>query len=194
MSKSITKYKVFGLDIPNIPWEENSDNNSNVLWRSKLNPIIPRDHIPTSNSIFNSAVTPFKGKFTGVFRCDDKRRNMRIHSGKSHDGINWQIEHEPINFSPVSSGIGEFKFEYGYDPRVGWIEDRYYITWCNGYYGNPTIGIAYTHDFKEFFQMENVFLPFNRNGVLFPRKINNKYAAGRKNQLPKQLFHAINGL
>ena len=40
----------------------------------------------------------------------------------------------------------------------------------------PTIGIAYTYDFTEFFQCENAFLPFNRNGVLFPEKINGKYA------------------
>ncbi|WP_339814613.1 glycoside hydrolase family 130 protein, partial [Zunongwangia profunda] len=65
--------------------------------------------------------------------------------------------------------------DYKYDPRVTFIEDRYWITWCNGYHG-PTIGIAYTFDFKEFFQCENAFLPFNRNGVLFPKKINGKYA------------------
>ena len=41
---------------------------------------------------------------------------------------------------------------------------------------HATIGIAYTFDFKEFFQCENAFLPFNRNGVLFPEKINGKYA------------------
>jgi len=65
--------------------------------------------------------------------------------------------------------------DYKYDPRVTWIEDRYWITWCNGYHG-PTIGIAYTFDFKEFFQCENAFLPFNRNGVLMPQKIGGRYA------------------
>jgi beta-1,4-mannooligosaccharide/beta-1,4-mannosyl-N-acetylglucosamine phosphorylase len=64
---------------------------------------------------------------------------------------------------------------YKYDPRVTKIGDTYWITWCNGYHG-PTIGIGYTYDFKEFFQCENAFLPFNRNGVLFPEKINGKYA------------------
>ncbi|HOK70878.1 MAG TPA: glycoside hydrolase family 130 protein, partial [Bacillota bacterium] len=54
------------------------------------------------------------------------------------------------------------------------IDDRYYVTWCNGYHG-PTIGVAYTYNFKEFFQLENAFLPYNRNGVLFPRKIGGKY-------------------
>jgi beta-1,4-mannooligosaccharide/beta-1,4-mannosyl-N-acetylglucosamine phosphorylase len=65
-------------------------------------------------------------------------------------------------------------FQYRYDPRVCWIEDRYYVSWCNGYHG-PTIGLGYTHDFETFYQLENAFLPYNRNGVLFPCKINGKY-------------------
>jgi beta-1,4-mannooligosaccharide/beta-1,4-mannosyl-N-acetylglucosamine phosphorylase len=69
----------------------------------------------------------------------------------------------------------ELHSDYKYDPRVTWIEDRYWLTWCNGFHG-PTIGIAYTFDFKKFYQCENAFLPFNRNGVLFPRKIDGKYA------------------
>ena len=64
---------------------------------------------------------------------------------------------------------------YGYDPRVCRIDDKYYVTWCNGYHG-PTIGIAWTKDFKTFHQLENAFLPYNRNGVMFPRKINGNYA------------------
>ena len=70
--------------------------------------------------------------------------------------------------------IGEWV--YGYDPRVCFIDDRYYVTWCNGYKGQPTIGVAWTTDFKTFHQVENAFLPFNRNGVLFPRKINGNFA------------------
>ena len=35
---------------------------------------------------------------------------------------------------------------------------------------------AYTHDFETFHQLDNAFLPFNRNGVLFPRRIGGSYA------------------
>ena len=55
------------------------------------------------------------------------------------------------------------------------IDDKYYVTWCNGYHG-PTIGIAWTEDFRTFHQLENAFLPYNRNGVMFPRKIGGKFA------------------
>jgi beta-1,4-mannooligosaccharide/beta-1,4-mannosyl-N-acetylglucosamine phosphorylase len=162
-----------GMELANIPWEDKPADCKDILWRSTRNPVIPRNLIPCSNSIFNSAVVPYQGHFAGVFRADDKRRQMRIHSGKSSDGYHWNIKNEPVVFRSEDAEIG--KFVYGYDPRVVWIEDRYYITWCNGYHG-PTIGVGYTYDFETFYQLENAFMPFNRNGVLFPRKINGRYA------------------
>lgn len=169
----MSKNTIIGEALPNIPWEDKPAGCKDVMWRYSNNPVIPRDLLATSNSIFNSAVVPYKDGFAGVFRCDDKRREMRLHSGKSKDGINWEIEEEPINFICDDPDIGNFV--YGYDPRVCWIEDRYYVTWCNGYHG-PTIGVGYTYDFETFYQLENAFLPYNRNGVMFPRKINGKYA------------------
>ncbi len=159
--------------LPNIPWEERPQGSSSVIWRYSQNPVIPRDLIPTSNSIFNSAAVPFNGAFAGVFRVDDQQRLMNLHAGRSADGINWQIDHDPIEWKFADSEHA--KFVHRYDPRVTWLEDRYYVTWCNGYHG-PTIGIGYTYDFKEFTFVENAYLPYNRNGVLFPRKINDKYA------------------
>ena len=169
----MSKFEIKSAPLPNIPWEERPAGCDEVVWRSAKNPIITRSAVPTANSIFNSAVVPFKDGFAGVFRCDDHSRFMQIHAGKSPDGINWKINPDRIHFECEDKEIGEFY--YGYDPRVCWIEDRYYVTWCNGYHG-PTIGVGYTYDFENFTQLENAFLPHNRNGVLFPRRINGKYA------------------
>jgi beta-1,4-mannooligosaccharide/beta-1,4-mannosyl-N-acetylglucosamine phosphorylase len=98
---------------------------------------------------------------------------MNLHAGRSTDGINWEIEPSPIEWKFEDPELAEMVHRY--DPRVVWLEDRYYVTWCNGYHG-PTIGIGYTIDFTEFFFLENAFLPHNRNGVLFPRRINGKFA------------------
>lgn len=165
-----------GSPLPNIPWEDRPAGSSAAVWRSASNPIIPHDLIPSSNSIFNSAVVPYQGGFAGVFRCDNKARTMQLHAGRSDDGVTWTIGHQRIRFVPDNDQVAEInEFQYAYDPRVVWIEDRYYVTWCNGYHG-PTIGVGYTHDFETFYQLENAYLPFNRNGVLFPRKINGRYA------------------
>lgn len=167
------KPTIIGSALPDMPWQDKPAGCKDVVWRYSKNPVIPRDLIPRSNSIFNSAVVPFEGGYAGVFRCDDIRRESHLHAGRSKDGINWDIDAERIHFECDNPEIGEW--HGGYDPRVVWIDDRYYVTWCNQYHG-PTIGVAYTHDFKTFKQMENAFIPFNRNGVLFPRKINGKFA------------------
>ncbi len=167
--------KIIGASLRNMPWEDRPSSCQDVVWRYSGNPIIPRDLIASSNSIFNSAVVPHEGAFRGVFRCDDKRRYMQLHSGKSRDGIHWNIENERIRFVPAE-GVEPAEWLYGYDPRVCFIEDRYYVTWCNGFAGWPTIGIATTRDFETYEQLENAFLPFNRNGVMFPRKIRGAFA------------------
>jgi len=89
---------ILGPALPNIPWENRPAGCREVVWRSARNPIIPRDLLPNSNSIFNSAVVPFKGAFAGVFRCDDKRRAMQLHRGFSKDGFTWEIEPERIHW------------------------------------------------------------------------------------------------
>ena len=170
----MSQIKIFGQQsLPNIPWQDRPQGSSDVCWRYSENPIIPRDALPNSNSIFNSAAIPFNGEFAGVFRVDNTVREMKLHRGFSKDAIHWDIEHEPLTFECDDPEIGNFV--YGYDPRVVKIDERYYVQWCNWYHG-PTIGLAYSDDFKTFHQLENAFLPFNRNGVLFPRKINGNYA------------------
>ena len=162
-----------GVAIPNLPWQEKPAGCTDVIWRYDQNPVIQRNQVPNSNSIFNSAVVPFEGGFAGVFRVDDRSRNMELHAGFSKDGLHWDINPERIEF--VSDIPDMQEFQYGYDPRVCWIEDRFYVTWCNAYGWKPTIGLAYTFDFKTFHQLENAYLPFNRNGVMFPRKIGGNY-------------------
>ena len=159
------------------PWEDRPAGVRGTVWRSSRNPIVARDQLPRSNSIFNSAVVPYGDGYAGVFRVDDTARAMNLHVGRSPDGIRWSIEPEPIVPQPADPRVAEIqeRFDHAYDPRVTWLEDRYYVSWCTGYHG-PTIGLAFTHDFETFEQLDNAFLPFNRNGVLFPRRIGDRYA------------------
>ena len=164
--------KIIGPALANMPWEDKPAGEKEPIWRYSGNPIIGRHGNQRSNSVFNSAVVPFRGGFAGVFRCDSRSISMDLFAGRSQDGIHWDIDDEPILFAGADSEIAVN--EYRYDARITPMEGKYYITWCNGYHG-PTIGVAWTEDFKTFHQLENAFLPFNRNGVLFPRKIGGMY-------------------
>ena len=164
--------KIIGPALANMPWEDKPAGEKEPIWRYSGNPIIGRHGNQRSNSVFNSAVVPFRGGFAGVFRCDSRSISMDLFAGRSQDGLHWEIDDEPIHFIGADSEIAVN--EYRYDARITPMEGKYYITWCNGYHG-PTIGVAWTEDFKTFHQLENAFLPFNRNGVLFPRKIGGLY-------------------
>ena len=167
------KYQLFTPELPNIPWQEKPQKPLNgPLWRYTENPIIGRNPVEGVARIFNSAVVPFGDGYVGMFRADTVATDMRIHFGRSKDGVHWEFEKEPTAF--VDEEGKPFQPIYGYDPRLLKIEDTYYIIWCTEFFG-ASIGLAKTKDFKTFTRLENPFLPFNRNAVLFPRKINGKY-------------------
>ncbi len=167
------KRTIIGPSLPNIPWQDRPQGSDEVMWRYDGNPVVDRNPIPSAGRIFNSAVIPYQNEFIGVFRADHKNGMPNLHLGHSRDAVSWEISDPPIRFLKEDGSPAE-PIGYGYDPRLVEIEGTYYITWCNDFFG-PTIGVARTNDFKTFIQMENAYLPFNRNGVLFPRKISGYY-------------------
>jgi beta-1,4-mannooligosaccharide/beta-1,4-mannosyl-N-acetylglucosamine phosphorylase len=97
-----------------LPWEERPTSSSDIVWRYSKNPIIPRNLIPSSNSIFNSAAVPFGDGFAGVFRCDNKKREMNLHRGFSHNGIDWQLDNDPIAWLSDVPEIARYQYRYDY--------------------------------------------------------------------------------
>ena len=168
MSKLVNAKK-----IKNFPWQECPKDFEGPIWRYDQNPVIPRHPNKIASRVFNSALVPFKDEFIGVFRGDGNDDIPHLYVGRSKDGINFKIDSERIRF--LDENGNEFpETSYQYDPRVIPLEDKYYIVWCDDFWG-PTISLAVTEDFKTFTKYNYPFLPCNRNGVLFPRKINGKY-------------------
>jgi beta-1,4-mannooligosaccharide/beta-1,4-mannosyl-N-acetylglucosamine phosphorylase len=164
---------ILGTAVPNLPWEDRPAGCRDVVWRYSANPIIGWNPVGRVARIFNSAAIPYEGAFVGVFRADHRNGRADLHFGRSADGIHWDIDADLI---PWQDEQGRPKpNSYGYDPRLLKIEDTYYITWCDDFPG-ASIGLGRTQDFVTFVKMENPLMPFNRNGVLFPRKINGQYA------------------
>ena len=169
----MSQHRIFAPDLKNIPWQDKPEGNTNTpLWRYDGNPIIDRNPIPGVARIFNSAVMPYEGAFIGVFRAEQTDGVPFIYLGRSADGIHWTFDPEKIPFTDEEGK--PFMPIYAYDPRLVKVEDTYYIIWCQDFWG-AAIGMAKTRDFKTFTRVENPFLPFNRNAVLFPRKINGKF-------------------
>ncbi len=148
--------------------------NETVFKRYKANPIITAKAVPRANSIHNSAIVPFGDGYAGIFRVDEIDFNFTMHVGFSKDGIKWDIDPEVLKMDCPDEYLRIT--ERTYDPRLTKIDDTYYFTWCLDSRQGPLIGMATTKDFKKFSQKENLTIPANRNCVIFPRKINGKFA------------------
>ena len=169
----MSKYKMISPAVPNVPWQDKPEGLKNApVWRYTENPIIPRNPVEGVARIFNSAVIPYGDEFIGVFRGEQTNGIPYIYLGKRKDAIHWDFNKDKIQF--VDEEGKPFMPVYAYDPRLVKVEDTYYIIWCQDFYG-AAIGMAKTTDFKTFTRIENPFLPFNRNAVLFPRKIHDKF-------------------
>ena len=160
-------------EVKNVPWQDRPAKLMGApVWRYTENPVIGRNPIPGVARIFNSAVVPYEDGFIGVFRGEQNNGIPYVYLGRSKDGFHWNFEKDKVQF--VDELGNPFMPVYAYDPRLVKVEDTYYIIWCGDFYG-AAIGMAKTQDFKKFVRIENPFLPFNRNAVLFPRKIHGNF-------------------
>ena len=166
--------KIIGnLSCSKVPWEERPSDCKGPLWRYSGNPVIDRNPNDVCARVYNSAFVEYNDEFIGIFRGDGTDGIAKLYVGHSKDAIHFDIENEPVSF--VDEEGKPFNTNWQYDPRVIPLEGKFYIVWCDEVENFPALGIAYTEDFKKFVKLRNPFLPFNRNGVLFPKKINGLY-------------------
>jgi beta-1,4-mannooligosaccharide/beta-1,4-mannosyl-N-acetylglucosamine phosphorylase len=151
---------------------------SSIIRRHPLNPIFSPDNVPYPSVIaYNAGVTKYQGQYVMVFRTDynwneqeQKAIGFQIGVAYSDDGItNWHVHPKPIlEFEGGADVRGSM------DPRLTVLEGRLYITYAqftgHGYRGT----IAVTDDFEKI-EIVHQTVPDNRNLVLFPERIDNRY-------------------
>ena len=156
------------------------------IIRSEKNPIIKPEDIEPSNPGF---------KVAGALNCgvvrfkDEILLLMRV----AEEPINNDLKKLLVSWIDVNTGkfvIKEFnKADHSIDisdPRITRISDRYYISYSavSDMTGITTC-LASTSDFKRFVRHGVIFLPNNKDVVIFPEKINGKYYALNRPSSPE---------
>lgn len=149
-----------------------------VFVRSPKNPILTIKDIPVPvNSVFNSGITKFDGKYAMMLRIEDLDRKQHFRMAWSEDGItNWKVEKEAISFSNDKE-LRDYNAFY-YDPRITYMADEkiYYVNFAvHSDRWGVRGGQVKTKDFKHFEWIGFGTEPDCRNCVLFPEKINGLY-------------------
>lgn len=168
----MSKITIIGENVSDMPWQDRAGNTEGPVWRYTENPVIHRNPVKDIARIFNSGVAKYEDHFVGIFRAETVNGRPHLHLGSSKDGLQWDIEEKRIDF--IDEVGNPYQPRYSYDPRLVKVENTYYIIWCLDFHG-AALGLAKTDDFKTFVRLENPFLPFNRNGVLFPKKKNGNF-------------------
>ena len=151
--------------------------NRSPFERFYKNPIIKRTDIPyPCNSVFNAAACIFKNEYLLLLRIEGLEGRSHLTIARSKDGINFTVDKKPW-IEPSRDPDFEPYERYGVeDPRITKIEETYYITYTAfGPYG-VRIGIGKTEDFKKFERICLATEVDNKDGVLFPEKIDGEYA------------------
>jgi predicted GH43/DUF377 family glycosyl hydrolase len=147
------------------------------IHRCDKNPILTRDDIPFEcNSVFNCGVEKFNGRYVMVLRIELRNGCSRFGLAWSDDGISWEAEDRLILSHSDDPYYGKYEQLEVYDPRITKMGDTYYILYAAEGGWGPRVGIAKTTDFKTFERVSYASECGNRNGVLFPEKINGMYA------------------
>lgn len=145
-----------------------------IVRRYEKNPIITVDDLPCrSNAVFNSGCIKDRGRYIMMLRIEDVDGSQHFRMAYSSDGIHFDISKNSVMI-PDSDNMEHFEL-LRYDPRITKLEGTYYI--CYAAHGTKGVRICLiqTDDFVKFRRIGYISEPDNRNGVLLPEKIKDRY-------------------
>ncbi len=152
-----------------------------MLKRFYHNPIITRNDVPDLgphlrdvSSVFNPGAVKNNSDYHLILRVQNRGRETFLMMADSNDGVQFEIRKETLHFIGIEN-IRETIYHI-YDPRLTKLEDTFYILFAMDMESGCKLGMAKSDDLNTFHFMGIVSKEDNRNGVLFPERINGKYA------------------
>lgn len=149
----------------------------NVVERYHGNPILTLEGLPfPCNTVFNAAATKFEDQYILLVRVENLIGRSVFALASSTDGYNFTVE---PNYVMTPSNVEPFKTYEALgieDPRITLLDGVYYIMYTAYSPHGARLALAKTSDFKTYERIAIISQPNNKNGVLFPRKINGRYA------------------
>lgn len=146
--------------------------------RHRGNPIITVGDLPyPANSVFNAGVARVDDETLLLMRVEDRRGISHLTIARSADGVSdWQIGELPA-LTPAAETHPEETWGIE-DPRITRLEElsQWAIVYTAYSREGPMISLATTRDFARFERKGPLFTPENKDGALFPERIDGRWA------------------
>jgi predicted GH43/DUF377 family glycosyl hydrolase len=148
------------------------------MIRYKNNPVLRPQDIPADCfAVYNGGAAKINGEYILMVRVEDMARREYAWTARSKNGYDFVPDAEPVRFiSEDMAFYNEYAGKSWYDPRINVVDGKYYITYAASGKHGCMVGIGKTEDFYTVEHVAFAHHPQNRNGVLFPEKINGMYA------------------
>ena len=148
-----------------------------IVHRWKGNPLISIEDLNfRCSDIHNAGVARLDGEIIMLITIEALQGFTLIYRAHSHDGIDFSVDSNPF-MSPVKDGPRAVYEKDGVrDARITPMDGTYYITYlADGDY-SMRLSLGRTSDFRDVEFIGYISQPNVKNGMLFPRKINGRYA------------------
>jgi predicted GH43/DUF377 family glycosyl hydrolase len=148
-----------------------------IVKRYKHNPILTKVDIPYPvETVHNAGVVKHNNRYIMLFRSHRRNGRSIIGIAESNDGYSFVPREEPFMVPSTDPIFAEYEAFGVEDPRITFLEGRYYITYSAYSKHGVRIGLASTNgDFREAERVALITQADYRNTVIFPEKINGRY-------------------
>lgn len=148
-----------------------------VVERWYKNPIISLEHVPfPCNTVFNAASIKYKDEYILLMRIEDLAGRSVFALARSEDGYHFTVDPAPVMEPSKEEPFRSYERRGIEDPRITFLEGSYYIMYTAYSRYGARLALAKTDDFKTYERIGLISEPENKDGCLFPRKINGRYA------------------
>ena len=147
------------------------------LHRWEGNPIITLEDIPyRCNTVFNGTPIKVDDNYFLLLRVEGQQGYSFFSLARSQDGFHFTVDPKPVMLPAKEGPFAKYETRGIEDPRLTEIDGRYYVLFTAVSNWGPRIELAETTDFVHYERIALISEPGNKDGVLFPEKINGRYA------------------
>jgi beta-1,4-mannooligosaccharide/beta-1,4-mannosyl-N-acetylglucosamine phosphorylase len=145
-----------------------------ILIKHPNNPLVTPDMMPDNIMwVFNPGAIKHNGEYILMMDAATATANYCFWLARSTDGINFKPDPAPVVWPAPD---GDHAETCVYDPRITFIDGEYLITYASqSELHGVRVGIVRTKDFITFERVATASEQANRNGIIFPEKINGLY-------------------
>jgi len=148
-----------------------------ILKRWEGNPAILIEDVPfRANTVFNGTPIVTDEGVLLLLRVEGQQGYSFFALARSSDGLHFKIDPKPVMMPAKKGPFAKYESRGMEDPRATIIDGLCYIMYTAVGDWGSRIALAKTLNFTDYERIAIISEPGNKDGVLFPRKINNLYA------------------